>query len=144
MVIVCVLLLARMLLRPRRRARVDASLRKGGEPLGAAHAPLRRLARGRAARAARDQGGDPARPPLGERARRQRRQPEGLQGQPPRPALSVLGVAQPRRLAAPALAAQVRLKNAIVRCQAWAAPASRRGVVSLLKPCCVPGCLRAS
>ena len=31
MVVVCVLLLARMLLRPRRRARVDASLRKNGE-----------------------------------------------------------------------------------------------------------------
>ena len=31
MVVVCVLLLARMLLRPKRRARVDASLRHGGE-----------------------------------------------------------------------------------------------------------------
>ena len=31
MVIACVLLLARMLLRPRRRARVDASLRRNGE-----------------------------------------------------------------------------------------------------------------
>jgi hypothetical protein len=34
MVVVCVLLLARMLLRPRRRARVDASLRNGGELWG--------------------------------------------------------------------------------------------------------------
>ena len=34
MVIVCVLLLARMFLRPRRRARVDASLRMGGELWG--------------------------------------------------------------------------------------------------------------
>ncbi len=31
MVVACVLLLARMLLRPRRRARVDASLRRNGE-----------------------------------------------------------------------------------------------------------------
>jgi len=31
MVVACVLLLARMLLKPRRRARVDASLRKNGE-----------------------------------------------------------------------------------------------------------------
>ncbi len=31
MVIACVLLLARMLLKPRRRARVDASLRRNGE-----------------------------------------------------------------------------------------------------------------
>jgi hypothetical protein len=31
MVVVCVLLLARMLLRPRRRARVDASMRRNGE-----------------------------------------------------------------------------------------------------------------
>ena len=31
MVVVCVLLLARMLLRPKRRARVDATLREGGE-----------------------------------------------------------------------------------------------------------------
>jgi len=34
MVVVCVLLLARMLLRPRRRARVDATLRKGSERWG--------------------------------------------------------------------------------------------------------------
>jgi hypothetical protein len=34
MVIVCVLLLARMFLRPRRRARVDASLRHGSELWG--------------------------------------------------------------------------------------------------------------
>ena len=34
MVVVCVLLLARMFLRPRRRARVDASLRQGGELWG--------------------------------------------------------------------------------------------------------------
>ncbi len=34
----------------------------------------------------------------------------------------------------------VLLKKATVRCQARAAaPASKRGVVSLLKPCCVPG-----
>jgi hypothetical protein len=31
MLVVCVLLLARMLLRPRRRARVDASMRRNGE-----------------------------------------------------------------------------------------------------------------
>lgn len=31
MVVACVLLLARMLLKPRRRARVDASVRKNGE-----------------------------------------------------------------------------------------------------------------
>jgi hypothetical protein len=31
MVVACVLLLARMVLKPRRRARVDASLRKNGE-----------------------------------------------------------------------------------------------------------------
>ena len=34
MVIVCVLLLVRMFLRPRRRARVDATLRKGSELWG--------------------------------------------------------------------------------------------------------------
>jgi hypothetical protein len=34
MVIVCLLLLARMLLRPKRRARVDATLRKGSERWG--------------------------------------------------------------------------------------------------------------
>jgi len=34
MVVVCVLLLVRMLLRPRRRARVDASLRTGSERWG--------------------------------------------------------------------------------------------------------------
>ena len=34
MVVVCVLLLARMLLRPRRRARVDASMRNGSEVWG--------------------------------------------------------------------------------------------------------------
>jgi hypothetical protein len=34
MVVVCVLLLARMLLRPKRRARVDATLRNGSERWG--------------------------------------------------------------------------------------------------------------
>ena len=99
MVVTCVLLLARMLLRPRRRARVDASLRNSSELWSRR---LRRLI---------------AWPAAELRARRI--------------ASFVSRRAQPR---------SVRLKKASVRCQAWpAAPASKRGVESLLKPCCVPG-----
>jgi len=37
------------------------------------------------------------------------------------------------------------LKNGTVRCHACpAAAASKRGAVSLFKPCCVPGYLKAS
>ena len=87
MVALCVLLLLRMLLRPRRRARVDASIRRGSERWQRRLRRLIALARRRAARPARDQGGDPACAPLGGRARRQRHPPEGLQGQAARSAL---------------------------------------------------------